>query len=89
MNAWWNYSKQIVLAQMEAQRVVGLRLLKLSQGGPAAAKEAEKMISEKVDASINNAATLAAGGTPAKVLGNYRRIIRANEARLSKTRKKK
>ena len=89
MNAWWNYSKQIVLAQMEAQRVVGLRLLKLSQGGSAAAKEAEKMISEKVEASINAAATLAAGGSPSRVVGNYRRIMRANEARLSKTSKKK
>lgn len=86
MNAWWKLSQQIVLAQVEAQRVIGLRLLKLSQGGPAAAKEAEKMVSEKVEASINAAATLATGGSPAKVVGNYRRIIRANESRLTKKR---
>ena len=86
MNSWWKLSQQIVLAQIEAQRVIGLRLLKLSHGGPAAAKEAKKMVSEKVGASINAAATLATGGSPAKVVGNYRRIILANVTRLSKTR---
>ena len=89
MDSWWKLSKQIVYAQIEAQRVISLRLLKLLQGGPAAAKEAEKMVLEKVGASFDAAATLATGGSPAKVVGNYRRILRANESRLTKMRRKK
>ena len=35
----------------EAQQVIAMRLMKLSLGGPEAAAEAQRMVSEKVDAS--------------------------------------
>ena len=86
MVSWWKFSEDVMLAGWEAQRVVALRMLKLSQGGPAAASEASLMISEKARASFETATTLMGGGSPEKVLRRYRTIMRANEKRLSRTR---
>jgi hypothetical protein len=33
---------------LETQQVIGLRLMKLTLGGPAAAREANRMVAEKV-----------------------------------------
>ena len=74
------------MAGFEAQRVIALRLMKLSAGGAAAEKEAQLMISEKMAACSEAAATLAMGGSPEKVLKRYRTIMRANNRRLAKTR---
>ena len=75
---------------LEAQQVIALRLMKLAQGGPAAAKEAHLMVAEKVKAASVAAglATTAAvrggkdGGADA-VLRMLRRRVRANRKRLS------
>ena len=86
MNTWWKFSSDLFAANLEAQRVIALRLHKLALGGPSAQKEAERMVSEKVIASVEAATTVAAGGSPQKVLRRYRTIMRANAKRLAKKR---
>jgi hypothetical protein len=87
LNPWWRYSRDVALAGFEAQRVIALRLMKLSAGGPAANAEAQKMVSEKLAASVEAAATLAKGGSAEKVLKRYRTIMRANEKRLTRRKR--
>jgi hypothetical protein len=76
---------------VEASSVVGLRMLKLAAGGAAAQAEAQRMVSEKVAASLTLpmlAMTGRLGSTaPAvasKSLAHLRRKVRANRRRLSK-----
>jgi hypothetical protein len=76
---WLKLSSDMVLAGREAQRVIALRLMKLSRGGPGAVQETRTMVSEKMIASLEAAATVAGGGSPEKVLRRYRTIMRANE----------
>ncbi|HZZ89651.1 MAG TPA: hypothetical protein VFE13_15095 [Caulobacteraceae bacterium] len=75
----------------EAAAVVGLRTMKLAAVGPAAAAEAQRMVSEKIDAALALQALAMTGGlgvTPhsmaARSLNHYRRKVRANRRRLSK-----
>lgn len=80
---WWKFYSDIVAANLEAQRVIALRLMKLAGGGPAAQKEAQKMVNEKIAASLEAAKTLARGGSPQTVLKHYRTIMKANARRLA------
>jgi len=82
--AWWKYSSDLFAANIEAQQAIMLRMQKLAKGGKKAEREAQKMVSEKMLASIEAATTLATGGTPQKVLRRYRTLMRANGKRLSK-----
>ncbi len=86
---WMKLAMQSWSLGMEASTVVGMRMLKLSQGGPAAAAEAERMVREKIDAATDLnllALTGALGTTPhraaTKTVGHYRRKVRANRKRL-------
>lgn len=72
------------MANLEAQRVIGLRIAKLALGGPAAQLEARRMIVEKLKASADASVALASGQTPQSVLRRYRTIMRANAKRLAK-----
>jgi hypothetical protein len=83
MFPWIKLQSDMLLAGGEAQRVIALRLMKLSRGGPAAVREANQMVAEKMAAHAQAALTLAVGGSPEKVLRRYRTIMRANEKRLS------
>ena len=83
---WWTFSRDLLAANLEAQRVITLRIQKLAMGGSPAQKEAQRMVSEKVLASVEAASTVAAGGSPQKVLRRYRTIMRANTKRLLKRR---
>ena len=74
---------------MAAQRVIALRLLKIARGDAAARREAQTMVSEKMIAAFDGAAILAGGGSVETVMRRYRTIVRANEKRLSKTRRKR
>ncbi|MBG1233723.1 hypothetical protein [Aestuariivirga litoralis] len=85
---WWKLNQDLFAASFEAQRVIALRLMKINQGGAAAEKESQRMISEKMSAAMEAATTLATGGSSAKVLRRYRTIMKANTARLSKTRRR-
>jgi hypothetical protein len=84
LRQWWKLSTDLALAGFEAQRVIALRLMKLAAGGPAADQEARRMVTEKIAASAEAAATLATGGSPQAVLHRYRTIMRANQRRLSR-----
>ena len=81
---WWKFYSDLASANLEAHRVIGLRLVKLAKGGPSAEREACRMVSEKVLANAEAAATLATGGSAEKVLRRYRTIMRANNKRLAK-----
>lgn len=76
----------------EALTVIGLRSAKLAAGGAAAEAEARRMVSEKVATALNLqtlAMTGSLGLTPAvaaaRTLTQYRRKVRANRRRLSKS----
>ena len=78
---------------MEASTVIGLRTMKIAAGGVAGGAEAQRMISEKIDAGLalrTMALTGGLGFTPlgstAKTLAHYRRKVRANRRRLEKGR---
>ncbi len=86
---WWPASFDAIAAGMEVQRVIALRLLKIARGDADARREAQTMVSEKMDAAIEAAAILAGGGSMATVMRRTRTIVRANEKRLSRTRRKR
>ena len=74
-----------VMLGLEAQRVIGLRLIKLSSGGPTAQAEALRMVSEKTAALAEAGLTLARGGSAGSVIRRYRTHVRANKRRLLKS----
>jgi hypothetical protein len=82
---WMRLIHDAVLLGVETQRVIGLRLMKLSGGGPAAQAEAVRMISEKSAALAEAGMTLARGGSAGKVIRRYRTHVRSNKRRLSKS----
>ncbi|MBO1021299.1 hypothetical protein IPV08_15145 [Methylobacterium sp. SD274] len=81
--AWWKLGMDATLLAMESQQVIGLRLAKLSLGGPAAQIEAQRMVSEKIMATGEAAMMIATGVSTQKVVTGYRRKVRANARRLS------
>ncbi|KMO12492.1 hypothetical protein [Methylobacterium platani] len=83
-DSWLRLGLDTVRLGMEAQTVVALRLAKLSLGGAAAQVEAQRMVTEKVEAAAEAVMTLATGGTPERVVSDYRRKVRANARRLSR-----
>jgi hypothetical protein len=72
---------------VEAQRVIGLRMIRLAQGGAAAQAEASRMVTEKAAAMAEAALTLASGGSAKKVVRRYRTHVRANQRRLTRSKR--
>jgi hypothetical protein len=77
---------------LEATTVIGLRTARIAAGGEAGAAESRLMVSEKVAAAFDLQAKAAGGalgttpaGVTARTLSHYRRVVRANRRRLSKT----
>lgn len=90
-NPWLTLGAATMLAA-EAQSVIALRLVRLSRGGKRARAEAARMIIEKGTAFLAAQAAAAAvlpigGATLAAdtVITTYRRSVRANRRRLSRT----
>jgi hypothetical protein len=71
------------MLSIEAQQVIGLRMMRLAQGGKAAQAEASRMVTEKMAATMTAAATLMAGGSGEAVVAEVRRRVRSNSRRLS------
>ena len=76
---------------IEASSVIGLRTMKLAIGGKAAATEAQRMVSEKIEAGLALQAKALSGGlgttalsVAAKTLDHYLPKVRANHTRLAK-----
>jgi hypothetical protein len=49
LEAWYTWFESVRFA-CEVQDVISMRLIRLAQGGPQAAAEADRMIAEKLDA---------------------------------------
>jgi hypothetical protein len=90
-NPWFGIGWDAWRLGMDASTVIGLRTLKIAQGGAAGWAEAERMVSEKMQAGMDLQALALTGGlgvTPAsasaRTLAHYRRRVSANRRRLSK-----
>ena len=68
------------LLAMEAQTVIGMRLSQIAMGCGTAA-ETQLMVTEKMLALVEAAGTVAMGGSAHKVVGGYRKRVRANVRR--------
>jgi hypothetical protein len=73
----------------DASMVIALRAWKMMAGGPAAARELERSLSEKVEAGAELAGALAGGrirspqAAARKAVSVYGRKVRANRTRLA------
>ncbi len=86
---WFKLANDMTAVSWEAQRVVSLRMAKFARGGVGAQREAHNMVAEKVAAHMEAAITLAMGGSLESVVRRYRKIVGANERRLSVERRSK
>jgi len=69
---------------IEANRVIGLRMMKLMHGGRGARREARLMVTEKMDAALEANARIMAGASADEIIRTYRRRVAANAKRLAK-----
>jgi hypothetical protein len=67
----------------EACEVIRLRLTMFAAADKHADREAQLMVSEKVDAMFEAGACLMAGASAADIIGRYREHVAANAKRLS------
>jgi len=73
---------------IEANHVITLRMMKLMMGGKDSRREAQLMISEKIEAAIKAGASALAGASSEEIVRQYRRRVAANKKRLSRKRKR-
>jgi hypothetical protein len=71
------------LLAMEAQTVIGIRLTQLAMGRGTPA-ETQLMFTEKMLAFVEAGLTVATGGSAQKVVGGYRKRVKANVMRLQR-----
>ncbi len=83
-NPWFT----LFLSSVEVHQVMWLRGVKMMQGGPAASREATRMVSEKFEAGMEAAGRMAFGATPDSIMLGYRRKVRANRRRLLAAKRK-
>jgi hypothetical protein len=74
---------EATMLALEANRVIGLRLIKIAHGGIEAGREVNLMVQEKIAAAAEAQATLMGGGGIEAVLNGYRRYVVGNAERLS------
>jgi hypothetical protein len=89
LNPWFDLCVDAMQLGLEAQTVIGLRIMKAAAGGPGAQAEAELMVTEKIQATVELQAQLMAGGltaapheTGARAVAMYRKKVQANRRRL-------
>ena len=73
-----------MMLALEANQVVGLRMMKLMAGGKRARREAKLMVSEKIDEALKAGASLMTGASGEDIIRRYRRRVAANAKRLGK-----
>ncbi len=91
-NPWFDIGFNAWMLTVEAATVIGLRTMKVAAGGTLAADEMQLMSSEKIKAMLS-LQTMAMSGklgssapqAASRILTHYRRKVRANRRRLSKT----
>jgi len=90
---WASYFDAVRLG-IEAQQVIALRMMRISEGGPSALFEMQRMVGEKVLAAWVSQATtglaLARGGkfSERKAAAPYVKAVRANRRRLQRKGRK-
>lgn len=75
----------LMMLAMEANRVVGLRMVKLMRGGKSARREARLMVNEKIEEAVRAGASIMAGASGDEIVRRYRRRVAANEKRLTRS----
>ena len=80
---WFKLAAESVQLGFEAQQVIGLRLVKIAGGGPAAQTEAARMITEKVTAAAEALQIWSTGGSSRWIVRRYRARVEANKRRLT------
>lgn len=78
---WMKLATDTTMLTVEAQMVVWARLSQAAMGQGSAAENL-LMVTEKIAAFSEAAATIATGGSVHKVVKGYRRKVRANAKRL-------
>ena len=88
---WFDISMDAWALAAESNMVIAMRMGSLALGGPAAAKEAERMVSEKVAANIAlgfDLMTGKLGSSPEAIMSgsiaHYSKSVVANRKRLGK-----
>jgi len=86
---WTDMAMQSAKLAIESQQVIAMRLTKMALGGPDVQREAELMVSEKMEAMQQGAKILMMGTLGGKhdmgagqVMRHYRTKVRANRRRL-------
>ena len=64
---------------VEANGVIALRTMKLMRGGKSARREAELMVSEKIHAAVEAAASLMTGASGNQIVHRYRQHVARRE----------
>lgn len=88
LHQWTRLWLDASFVMADAAVVMTMRNMRLMMGGPAAAREGERMMAEKVEAGFELAGALASGrvrtpqGAARKAIGVYGRKVRANRKRL-------
>ena len=80
---WFKLAAESVQLGLEAQQVIGLRLMKIAGGGSAAQTEAARMITEKVTAAAEALQIWSTGGSSRRIVRRYRARVEANKRRLT------
>ena len=90
-NPWFGIGLEAWSLGLEASTVMGLRAMKIAQGGARGRAEVQRMVSEKVEAAVALQTLALTGGlgatlpgASARTIAHYRRKVRANRRRLSK-----
>jgi hypothetical protein len=89
MTPWTQMAMDSTMLAIESQQVIAMRLTKFAIGGPGVGREAQLMVSEKMEslaqagqmmvmAALGGQQDLGAG----RVVKHYRRKVRANVKRL-------
>jgi hypothetical protein len=73
----------LMLLSAEANGVIALRMMKLMRGGRRARREANLMVSEKINAAFEATASLLAGASGDEIVHRYRQHVANNAKRLS------
>jgi hypothetical protein len=73
----------LMLLAAEANVVIALRMMKLMRGGRSARREANLMVSEKINAAFEATASLVSGASGDKIVHRYRQHVAKNAKRLS------
>jgi hypothetical protein len=90
-NPWLRLGQEVWALGAESAAVMTLRTMKIAAGGAAAEAEAQRMVSEKVEAAqalgvmaLTGALGFTAPGVVDKSIKHYRRKVSANRRRLTR-----